>query len=1216
MRVANSEHCLPLISWRGFQALCLILLLQAMFDSSLNAQQSASSPDRTKSHADRLLSQYAFENWQIADGLPQNTVQSVVRTHDGYLWLGTVEGAARFDGISFEVFSKETFPLLTDNDVNAVFESRNGALYLGAEDGSIYRKASNGAAWQRFDKTNGLPGNAIWKFYEDHTGTLWISTLGGGLVQFRKGVFRAFTTADGLKSNDISKCFEDADGTLWFGTFGGGVHALRDGRIVKVFTRDDGLPSASVYDVVRDGAGTLWAGTEGGLVALAGERANPRLNALRFGAIAHPKLSTSFIWTMLDDGRGTLWIGSASGLWRYDTAKREIIDSLSALDGNLPSNDAYSLAFDHEGSLWLGTIGGGLCRLKKTIFIGVSAKEGLKTGFAWCGAERPNGELWIGTNNVGLVNIRHNRATPEAAVNALLTTQKIYGIHVGRSGTTYLATWGNGLITVAPDGRTTRRMTTKEGLQSNNLWTAIEDCTGAVWLGMGSGGLQCLKNGVLRSFGIPEGLAGTTVRRLAEDAEGNIWVGTLNGVNVIRADSVIAHYSTKNGLLSNSIRCIVPEKGSGNAEGSGGVWIGTPAGLHFVRNGIIKHITKKQGLFNDNVSGIVDDGVERYWMSCNYGVFSVEKSALWNVLEKRGERVKSSVYGMEDGLPSAECNAGNPGAWKLGDGRIAFATTKGIAFVNPRLIARDSVPPPVIIEHILADRTPQTLFSQSSIETRIAATTGRLTFTYTALSLLFPRRTRFKVRLEGYDADWQDVGTRREVAYTNLPRGKSYRFFVTAQKQDGAWNEHPASVAVYLQPLFYETWWFYGISICAVFGTAFGAYRLRTLQLKRRAAELARLVEERTSEVQEQMRLVEEKSSEITTTNTRLHGTNEQLERTNTELKRANEFKSTMLSMASHDLKNPLSSILALAEVTAQRKADTGVREMLGIIISAAEKMLQLVIDLLDTSALELGRIELHKAIVNATLLVDSVVEQYLPHAEKKGQILTWNADSICLVEADSKRLRQVADNLLSNAVKYSPKGGVITVSLRNMANNSGAAEVVLTVRDSGQGFSKADKEQMFGYFKRLSARPTGGESSTGVGLAIVKQIVELHGGSITVDSEFGNGATFTVHLQGFSAQSEHQQLLPLQAEHDDIASLTEKVGATICRSPKEQREAFRTALQASDYATLAHLAATFHTNDEHDGMIMLVLQSFAETKDGRALQEILTAVEAGVKAE
>ncbi|TAE30302.1 MAG: hypothetical protein EAZ92_04860 [Candidatus Kapaibacterium sp.] len=1226
---------------RSITCVSLLFGFWGMFVQSLVAQQNTRIAP-----ADRLLSQYAFENWQINDGLPQNTVQSIVRTRDGYLWLGTVEGAARFDGISFEVFSKETVPLLTNNDINVVFETKSGTLWLGAEDGSLYAKASTNAAWKRYDTTNGLPGNAIWKIFEDRAGTLLISTLGGGLVRFQNGTFTALTKKNGLQSNDISKCFEDSDGTLWFGTFGGGVHVLQNGRIVKVFKQEQGLPSNSVYDIHRDNNGTLWVGTEGGLVFLENEKneKNEKNLALaRFVPIQHETLKNSFIWTLLGDKRSanTLWIGTAKGLWRYNETTRSITDSLSALGGELPSNDIYSLAFDHEHSLWCGTVGGGLCRLKETKFIAITAKQGLATGFVWCGAQAANGEIWIGTNNVGLVDIRRNHAFPVANINKLLNAQKIYGLHVGRSGTVYMATWGSGLMTSSADGRTVQRITKQDGLAADNLWTVLEDRRGAVWVGMGSGGVQRFSKeffqkksarkasatNLLRSYTSADGLSGMTVRRLAEDAAGKIWVGTLNGVNVIdpaRGDSIVATFSTANGLLSNSIRCIM------NDNDSGGVWIGTPGGLHYVKNGAIATITKKQGLFNDNVSAILDDGAGRYWMSCNHGIFSVEKRALRAVLEKRAERVESTVYGVDDGLPSAECNAGNPGAWHLADGRIAFATTKGVALINPHLVARDSVPPPVLIEQIHADSISiaqeflQENQAKDKAEVRINAQTARLRFHFTALGLAFPQRTRFKVRLEGYDADWIDVGAQREVSYTNLPRGKSYQFRVMARNHDGVWSPVPASAGVYLQPFFYETWWFYGISFCASIGAGFGAYRLRTLQLQRRAAELSRLVQERTTElqstnallrtanthVQDQMRLVEQKSEEISTANLRLQNFIAELERTNRELKQANEFKSTMLSMASHDLKNPLSSILALVEVTMGRTADSAITEMLQLVTSSAERMLQLIIDLLDTSALELGRMDIRKVMINATPVVENVVEQYRTHAERKGQSIVWESDVQCLLEADTKRLRQVADNIISNAVKYSPKGGTIIVQLRNTTNTEGNAEVMFSVQDSGQGFSKADQEQMFGYFKRLSARPTGGESSSGMGLAIVKQIVDLHNGTIDVKTEFGVGSTFLLRFPSLNAaeiQEETERIQnngtqPLERVWYDMAQV-------LLSLPQHQRTPLFEALTNNDFHLLAELAGYHETHDETEGMVMIAIQSFAENNDEAALGHIKAAL-------
>jgi signal transduction histidine kinase len=299
--------------------------------------------------------------------------------------------------------------------------------------------------------------------------------------------------------------------------------------------------------------------------------------------------------------------------------------------------------------------------------------------------------------------------------------------------------------------------------------------------------------------------------------------------------------------------------------------------------------------------------------------------------------------------------------------------------------------------------------------------------------------------------------------------------------------------------------------------------RKRIVHAEEERVHLQEMVEHRTSEIRHQKELLETQTKEIQSANTELRYTNAELERTNAALKDANAFKTRMVSIVSHDLKNPLGSMLGLAKVLENEVQVNEHREMAHDMGNLAAQMLLLVKDLLDSAAMETGKMDIQKTLVDVSELVSAVVWQSRPIAAKKEQQLIVAIKPQCCLEGDQRRLWQVFENLVSNAVKYSPIGKNIWITLEHSTNahstSTGVADTSLvqnirfSVRDEGPGLTEEDKQKAFGHFQKLSAKPTAGESSSGVGLAIVRQIAELHGGRVSIESVLGSGATFIVEF-------------------------------------------------------------------------------------------------------
>lgn len=349
------------------------------------------------------------------------------------------------------------------------------------------------------------------------------------------------------------------------------------------------------------------------------------------------------------------------------------------------------------------------------------------------------------------------------------------------------------------------------------------------------------------------------------------------------------------------------------------------------------------------------------------------------------------------------------------------------------------------------------------------------------MSFLVPERIRFKVKLEGFDKEWSEIkdSRNRTVSYTNLSAGE-YKFRVIASNSDGVWNTEGDSYNFKIRSLFYNSPIFIFLIALALMILSIYFYLQRIKNVRQKESELKLLVDERTKE----------------------------LRSSNIRLTEANEQKSELLSMAAHDLKNPLQAIIGFSELINLRgDCPENIKKNSHLILEASRGMLETINNTLNTTVIMEGKMTIsNEEIIDLTELSRLVVEIYSEFAKKKNQIVITRFWSNCFIEGEKERIKIVIENLLSNAIKYSPLNRNIILSVEKLGKN-----VVISVKDEGSGFSEEDKKKMFGKFRRLSSKPTAGESSTGIGLSIVKKIVEMHRGKIWLESKEGDGSIFFV---------------------------------------------------------------------------------------------------------
>jgi ligand-binding sensor domain-containing protein/signal transduction histidine kinase len=757
--------------------------------------------------------------WQSDEGLPDNRVQAITQTPDGYLWVGTGKGVARFDGVQFTTVDIKKAFGMKSAFVTALCSDRSGAFWIGSDGGGLARLGADGLSL--FTKTNGLTGDRVMVICESRDGSIWIGAT-TGVSHYQNGKFTSYTAKDGLVSNFIRDIHEDSAGNIWIAT-AGGLNCL-NGKGIKCFGATNGLPAFSLRKIFEDDKGRLWIGSDNGMILWHDHRFYT--DNTRFG------LANEIVSCFCEDEGGNLLAGTYNGLNQF----REgcFINEFNS-DG-LPFGRINTLFRDRSGILWAGTQEG-LCRLVPKRFNSLTTKQGLTHNNVMSVLEDHSGNMWLGTWGGGLDEMRDGQIiTCTAATNGLFNDLCL-AICEDQDGSLWIGEDFNGGLAHLKNGHLVC-YNGKDGLLYAAIRVIHEDRSGNLWIGT-SLGLSCLKQGKFINYTVKDGLTGDVIRAMCEDQTGRLWIGTDSGL-CCWWQGHFERFTTKSGLSDNLIRALYEDAAQN-------LWIGTgTGGLNRYKNGHFTAYTTREGLFSDEIFAILEDDYGCLWMSCSQGIFRVEKQNLDELDCGKRKRIASIAYGKADGMVSTTCSGvAQPAGWKSRDGRLWFATSKGLISFNPGEIKINKTPPPVYVEQVNADRTrfgsasplswnvAQTrvidplAYLSTSTPIQIPSGHGRLEFHYTALELQTPEKIRFRYRLEGVDSQWIDAQTRRAAYYENLSPG-TYIFQVMADDNDGYWHQAGTSLAIVLLPYFWQTWWFETLLALAIMAGWISAVRYLT----------------------------------------------------------------------------------------------------------------------------------------------------------------------------------------------------------------------------------------------------------------------------------------------------------------------------------------------------------------------------------------------------
>jgi two-component system, sensor histidine kinase ChiS len=1047
---------------------------------------------------------FNFSSFGKLQGLKHNVINCITQDSKGNLWFGSYGGGVtKYDGKYFTHFTEKEG--LSSNYIVCMLEDKNENLWFGTDGGGLTKY--DGKTFEHYAQEGGLMSNTISCLAEDSKGNLWIGSNDNGVAVFSGKQFIHYGSKQGLASDQILCIYSDSKDNLWLGTFNGGIIKF-DGVSFLQFTPKEDSLLQEVSSIAEDKHGKIWLGTKLGSVMYDGKSF---YNFSSRNNIMHTPISCATV------GRdGNIWFGTlGNGAIKHDGKN---LTHFTTEEG-LNVNGIRCIFEDKAGNTWLGTDGGGVSKYNGNVFTHLTEREGLSNNEVFSTIKDRKGVLWFGTSGGGVSKF-DNHFFYHYNDTIGLSDNFIYAILQDKSGNLWFGTNGSGAVKF--DGKSFTQFLDKDGLASNFVLSILEDKKGNLWFGTRDGGATKYNGRYFTHFSEKEGLSSNTVYSMLEDKRGNIWFGT-DGGGVTKYDGQrFIHFHQGNGLSNNQVASIAQDK-------KGNLWFGTlGGGLNRFDGQFFTHFSEKEGLGNDAVLSLLQDRKGNLWIGTRFGLSKMSKETINAISVKpRFELTPSTVlfqnYTYEDGFLGIGCWRNSLVEAKNGDIYIGandrltvyhpsgertrkskpYLSLMGISLYN------ENISWPALLQQqdssfVLGNgvKVGDFHFSGLSAWNRLPQNlslkhnNNNLSFTFVGITHQQSEKVEYQYKLEGFDASWSSLNTKNEAPYGNLPSG-DYTFRAKARSSAGVWSDE-LTYSFSIRPPWWKTWWMY------LFYTVFLAGILYWLWRKEQQRQVQQLLLERQKTEQEQ--------------------------KVNEQLRKVDALKDQFLANTSHELRTPLQGIIGLSESLIERVVDAEQQEDLGMIISSSRRLNSLVNDILDFSKLKNQEIELALKPVNLYALADVVLRTLAPLVKgKKFSIRNDIPKDFPAALADENRLQQILYNLLGNAIKFTETGFiVVNAQLEHEL-------LVLSIEDTGIGIPKAKQELIFKEFEQGDGSIARSFAGTGLGLAVSKSLVELHGGKIWLKSAPGKGSTFFFSLPIASAAAlapetlaPHQVLTPL----------------------------------------------------------------------------------------
>lgn len=866
------------------------------------------------------------------------------------------------------------------------------------------------------------------------------------------------------------------------------------------------------------------------------------------------------------DRDNVLWLalGGSGGLCRVDLDAYDGEGPLPVLRDFKDVNNPWSLASDslfclyedRLGDIWIGTFGKGVNyyspRAKKFEIVqnglggSIPLLDEVVNAF-W----DEDDYFWIGTNS-GLQRVDKSDGSVRlfkslAGEERTLGGNILFTIFRDERGDLWTGGWMSGLNRLSADGESFERFFPSDApgsISGTNIFAIEEDARGSLWVGSLGGGLNRFdpESGTFERFvndpNDPDSLENDDVSDILSLGDGRLLIGAASSLDLLDVDrGVFRHFphraSANNGNAGGGVRQLLQDS-------RGRIWVATSAGLEILdlETGQYRRFSMMDGLPSNSIQAVLEDDVGSLWLSTSNGISKFENA----VTDLENARFRNIAF--TEGLPSENFNARAALAGR--DGYLYFGGADGYVRFRPEEVEFNSVPPPMALtELLLLETSPDALLAYrpyegniNSVE-RVEMPYSRSNFIlkFAALNYLNPEKNQYRYKLDGYDLDWIDAGTIGAATYTQIDPG-NYTFYVMGSNNDGVWSEEVRSLEVFIAPPWWMTTWFRVLVLALLLVLFVVAYRLRFAYLSRRRRELEDRVQQRTAELEATTVMLADSKEEIAAQNVELVGHREKLEelvfeRTK-ELERAKQraeesdrLKSSFLANVSHEIRTPMNAIIGFSSLLSPEMEcdEEDAEQYIEIIQENGNSLLVLIDDLLDISMIESNQINLNSDAIDLWVLLFELQQIHQMQASEGVEVVVEGGEavkSVCFL-SDRVRLRQVLNNLLTNACKFTDEGSIeICCEIKD-------DQVYFAVIDSGMGIHEEDLKSVFDPFFKVERSDERLYRGTGIGLAICRNLVELMGGRLEVESELGRGSRFHFTLP--------LRLSPEQTHSDPVVS-------------------------------------------------------------------------------
>ncbi|WP_082489109.1 hybrid sensor histidine kinase/response regulator transcription factor [Dyadobacter sp. Leaf189] len=1039
-----------------------------------------------------------FTSLTSMDGLSSNTVTAILKDRYGLMWFATDDGLNRFDGTDVLVYRhrKSDSASLKSSDITSLHQDRKGRMWVGTNEGGLHLYNRNKDAFIRISSPHSVTSIA-----SDATGKLWVGTT-GGLVTVNPETRQTTTflskadIPDQISKGLILSVAIDSRQVVWIGTDKGlfSMDPADNPREPVNYLQQlsDDAGARSVKSIVEDRNGNIWVGTFSGLYKL---DLNGRiLSSFRYDAGNKNSLSSNMVFALARENDRNLWICTDAGLNILDiptgTFTRYEPDARTQF--SLSNKSVRSILIDNEGICWLGTYKGGINKYDKNLAIfGLKRSEsndpyGLSAPFVTSFAESKTGQLFVGTDGGGLnlydrktnlfkkftINPKNKNASSGLA---------ILSMELASESELFIGTFQDGLIRINPQtGAYTQFTRGKDStsLSNNDIFAIKRDRLGKIWIGTNGGGLHQfdpLTEKFTRFYNPGIAMASRPIplngyiRDIMQDRHGKLWIGS-HGTGIAVYDPVLRTSQLLNkqtsGLPSNIVSSILEDR-------DGNIWVGTSGeglGLYDQKSKKFTTYSEREGLPSSIVNKVLEDVQGRIWVSTNQGIsfFDRHSKKFTNYTTYNGIQNKTFVLGS--GIRTA-------------DNTLFFGGIAGFNYIDTRSLPSGKNVAPIILKDLRIGNRSITSADSNLVDADISvAKTIRLGYKqnfsvgFTALNYTNPKQIHYRHRLSGMQSEWNQTGTNNVASYTNLSPG-NYVFEVQASPDGIEWTGQTRSLNVVVEPPFYLTIYAYIFYILTPFVIVFIMRRRGIRKLKR--------------EFQQQQEQAEaERAREL------------------------DQMKIKFLTNLSHEFRTPIALILAPVDNVLGKTRDTELHAPVLAIKRNAKRLLNLVDHLLDLKNMQQQELSLELSRKDVVNFIEDTCGQFTDLFGRRGiEFRIESSAAHFFMDFDANKLERILFNLLSNASKFTQKGGQVKLRIGQHEDVEGKQWLDIAISDTGIGIPEDKHEKIFERFFQNDAGQSVLNQGSGIGLSIVREFVQLHQGSVSVQSQPGLGSTFTVRL-------------------------------------------------------------------------------------------------------